>query len=174
MKLVCSLLLFGCLAAPCLAESIRFEEQSVMKYTRIYTDDYGNHNHQEYHAYQTELKDAAGRIIPVDVWHGPMTGFHENGRKQYEGIYRHGQRDGVFTFYDVNGKKAMEIHFKQGEFHGAMRQWNRQGVLVAEGFFEDGREHSGTFLQPLKDDYQLLTFAEGKEVQRTDLQVEYP
>ena len=46
---------------------------------------------------------------------GPYVEWDENGQKQAEGHFKHGNKDGLWTKWDENGKKKSEILYKNGE-----------------------------------------------------------
>lgn len=176
MKTCSLLLILFFLSLPCEARSTEFEGQSlrkfegksVWKYTREYKSDYGGFLvREEYHAYRQDLKDSEGRVVPAEVWHGPMTLFHTNtDKKRLQGNYRHGQRDGVFTFYSEEGQKALEWTYRSGESHGPVKYWNNQGKLISEGEYRDDKKFNGTFLMFDAKSHIRETYQDGKQIRQ--------
>jgi len=52
--------------------------------------------------------------------------YYENGQKKWEGTYKDGKEDGLWTYWDENGQKKSEITYKDGM------------VYVAGGTFQMG------------------------------------
>ena len=96
------------LACPLFAQSSNFEGKRVRHFTKEWTDDYYNYNKEVYQAYNKSIKDTDGTEFLVEVWHGPMVCYRKDGTKRYEGVYRHGKREGLFSFWAVNGTKTGE------------------------------------------------------------------
>ena len=76
---------------------------------------------------------------------GPYTLWHENGRKQTEGIFKDGEPDGLYTGWFFNGQKKEEATFKDGEVDGPYMKWHDNGQKMAEGTYKDGESVSGKY-----------------------------
>ena len=46
---------------------------------------------------------------------GKVFRLYESGEKEFEGSYKDGKEDGLWTEWDENGKKAGEIQYKDGK-----------------------------------------------------------
>lgn len=147
------------------------EGQTVRKYTKEWRDDYFNFNRVVYHAYTRTFKDEFGLEVSADIWHGRATGYHENGKKAWEGFYQAGRREGEFSMWAENGMRTGVAHWERGSLHGLYTQWASDGrkvreetyrrgkldgetrwwtpggKLAAEGTYRDGRPWDGTFVE---------------------------
>jgi hypothetical protein len=115
------------------------EGQTVRKYTKIWTDDYGNYHKDVYLAYTKTLKDEKGNDIATEIWHGKATGFHENGNTSWEGEYRDGQREGDYTSWSDNGTKTGRATYNHGLLQGKYTQWNHDGRKMREETYANGK-----------------------------------
>ncbi len=177
--------------------NLTIEGKRVLRYTREFTDDYYNDHKEVYYAYPKALENDDGTKLYVDVWHGPMVGYHKNGRKSIEGVYRHGRREGVFAVWAANGTKTGESHWVKGQMHGKYTQWSErgrkireelykkgkldgdsrywdaEGRLVCQGTYRSGQPWSGTFLELTtvvgRGGYAISTCREGKKVHEEKL-----
>jgi hypothetical protein len=113
--------------------------QRVRKYTKEWTDDYGNYNKDVYLAYTKTLKDEKGAEVVAEIWHGKATGFHENGSKSWEGVYRHGKREGEFTTWSKDSTRTGFMAFEQGKMHGKYTQRAEDGRKMREETYEKGK-----------------------------------
>lgn len=95
---------------------------------------------------------------------GIIREYYETGELQYEWLYRHGQRNGLFKGYfengvlkgeyryknDVlegeskeyypNGVLHISVMFKNGLRHGPIKSYTEKGQLLADGFFNKGQK----------------------------------
>lgn len=74
------------------------------------------------------LKTPDGALVN----HGAYTRWHDNGRKEYEGVYVDGELEGVETTWHKNGQKWIEEHYVHGQRHGASYTWDDSGVKRGE------------------------------------------
>jgi antitoxin component YwqK of YwqJK toxin-antitoxin module len=58
-----------------------------------------------------------------------VTGWYENGQKEFEGTYKNGELDGFVTGWWSNGQKWYERTFKDGELI-SVKKWNEDGNLI--------------------------------------------
>lgn len=65
-----------------------------------------------------------------NLWHGPMTEYHENGNLRVECPFTDGKAFGTRTYYHSNGKKSAEGEVSEG---GINEYWN----AVAEGLYTE-------------------------------------
>jgi hypothetical protein len=113
--------------------------QTVRKYTKVWTDDYGNYHKDVYLAYTKTLKDEKGDEVTAEVWHGKATGFHKNGSKSWEGEYRNGKREGEYSSWSENGTRTGLATFRHGLLHGKYSEWNRDGRKMREETYVMGK-----------------------------------
>ncbi|HEY7312383.1 MAG TPA: hypothetical protein VH643_23670 [Gemmataceae bacterium] len=125
--------------APKSADGREAEGQRVRKYTKVWTDDYHNHNKEVYLAYTKTLKDEKGVEYAVEIRHGKATGFHKNGNKFWEVEYRHGKAEGEFTNWAENGTRTALMTCRNGLGEGKYLQWNRDGRKMREEIYEKGK-----------------------------------
>jgi hypothetical protein len=111
----------------------------VTKYTKLWTDDYGNYHKDVYLAYIKTLKDEHGDEIATEIWHGNATGFHENGKKSWEADYRDGKREGEFSSWSDNGTRTGLTTFQHGLIHGKYSEWHRDGRKMRKESYEKGK-----------------------------------
>ena len=70
--------------------------------------------------------------------------YYDNGKKEAEGMYTDGFKDGLWTTWHRNGKKDYEGYWKRGVEHGRWTFWNRNGKKIYEVKYQDGKEVSRT------------------------------
>ncbi len=63
---------------------------------------------------------------------GPTLRRHKNGRKQYEGKYNNGQKDGNFKYYDEDENLIEEGTYKNGLIDGCLKTYYPNGQLKKE------------------------------------------
>jgi ankyrin repeat protein len=119
-------------------------DQSSRKYSKAWTDDYGNNHKEIYRAYTKLIKDGQGKEKFVEIWHGPATAFHKNGAKAWQGEFRHGQREGIFDFWSEEGVQTGRATYRQGMMHGMYTQWDRQGRKMREESYTVDQLHGET------------------------------
>jgi antitoxin component YwqK of YwqJK toxin-antitoxin module len=96
---------------------------------------------------ETRYPDGALRVrrsVKLDedgtaVTHGSYVSWRPDGKKEAEGTYRDGKREGRFTFWHSNGAKAREGDFKDGRQEGVWTAWNEDGTKAEEGEYSGGR-----------------------------------
>jgi antitoxin component YwqK of YwqJK toxin-antitoxin module len=84
------------------------------------------------------------------VNHGKYTRWHDNGNREYEATYIHGELHGIATAWHKNGEKWTEEHYDHGVRNGLRRNWDEQGRLRGEENYLDGKPH-GTWTIWKKD-----------------------
>ncbi len=79
----------------------------------------------------------------------PYTGksfeLYDNGQKQWEGNWKDGKEEGLFTWWYRNEKKLMGRHYKNGKKDGLELFWHENGQKKSEGKFKDGKKISVKF-----------------------------
>ena len=62
--------------------------------------------------------------------------MNNNGLKVFEGYYKIGRKDGLWTYYK-NGKKEIEQIYIDGDINGLWRKWYPNGKNEFEGIFKN-------------------------------------
>lgn len=78
----------------------------------------------------TRLPDGRVRLAPLID--GPFVVWYENGQKEFEGLYRDDQMEGVWRHWHENGEKEAEGSFQDGRKIGIWRWWLDDGTLDKE------------------------------------------
>jgi antitoxin component YwqK of YwqJK toxin-antitoxin module len=65
--------------------------------------------------------------------------YYDNGKKEREGTFKNGERDGKWTYWYDNGNVWSEGEFKNGESHSLRRVYHPNGKLYYEGNFDNGK-----------------------------------
>ncbi len=76
------------------------------------------------------VKDGNGKQI--DDW-------FENGQKKYEGTYKDGKANGLWTYWYKGGQKKEERTYKDGELDGLYTYWHKNGQKTDERNYKDGK-----------------------------------
>lgn len=71
--------------------------------------------------------------------HGPFRRWAPNGVVTEEGIYRGGEKDGVYTLRHESGVTSVEAHYKLGVLEGVRREWSEIATLTYEATFVAGK-----------------------------------
>ncbi len=83
------------------------------------------------------LKTPGGALVN----HGAYTRWHDNGRKEYEGVYVDGELEGVETTWHKNGQKWIEAHYVGGKKHGPRYIWHETSTKIKEEHYVNGKPH---------------------------------
>lgn len=71
--------------------------------------------------------------------HGPNIGFHENGKKSYEGMYNGGVQVGFVTQYNDQGIQTLNAWFDNaGKLGGKYESWHDNGQLEIRQYYVNG------------------------------------
>ena len=89
--------------------------------------------------YDKTLKDDTGQEVVAEIWHGRAIGFHENGQKAWEVMYREGQREGEFVTWVESGARTSVAQCENGLLHGKYLQWASDGRKVREETYRRGK-----------------------------------
>ena len=89
----------------------------------------------------SEFYDLTDNNIPDGKW----TGWHSNGQKKYEHIYKNGEYEGKCTNWYDNGQKAAEELYKNGEYEGKCINWYNNGNKEYERLYKNG-EREGKWI----------------------------
>ena len=73
----------------------------------------------------------------------PLTGravtLFENGEKEWEGNYKDGKPDGIYTRWYENGQKKEERTYKDGKYHGLWIEYKKDGTESSRETYKDGK-----------------------------------
>ncbi len=72
------------------------------------------------------------------VKHGPHATWHPNGQPATAGLYRDGQREGVWLRYSAKGDLETSAGFRNDLQHGPMREYDPLGRVRHETHWIDG------------------------------------
>jgi antitoxin component YwqK of YwqJK toxin-antitoxin module len=73
---------------------------------------------------------------------GLWTWWYEDGQKRKEETYKDGKRDGLLTGWYENGQKWYEEIYKYGELDGKSTFWYKNGQKGYEKTYKDGKKIS--------------------------------
>jgi len=79
-----------------------------------------------------QMKGKYSSLDP-DVQEGYFIWYYENGQKYAEGNFKHGQRDGLWTFWFPDGLKKEEIGFVRNNF---MLKWRSKRIKMTRRYHE--------------------------------------
>ena len=71
--------------------------------------------------------------------------FFESGKKEMEGHYKNGKKQGTWTFWIENGKRQSENNFNNDLRDGKATVWRENGYKYYEGTYSMGKLH-GTWI----------------------------
>lgn len=71
--------------------------------------------------------------------------YYQNGKKELEGLFAGGKKDGAWTSWFENGKKQSEGFFKNDMRNGKAVVWRENGYKYYEGTYSLGKLH-GTWI----------------------------
>ena len=83
--------------------------------------------------YRVEM-DGEGRKHGREVW------WYANGKKKFEGVYKKGVRDGIYTAWYEDGSKWYEGYEKLGIPESTLTYWHPNGQLKSVTLFKDGAQ----------------------------------
>ena len=130
------LLIFGCSKEPINYEETLNERDGVF-YTKDTNKPYSGPvfslNERGLNKRESILED--GKMISYKEFE-----WYENGQKQYEGIYKDGKEDGLWTEWYKNGQKKSEKTYKDGLEDGLETWWYENGQKSSEWTYKDGEK----------------------------------
>ena len=74
-----------------------------------------------------------------ELYSGKVFKNRMGDKNEYEGSYKDGKKDGLWTDYYENGKKRSVETYKDGEKDGLYTYWH-EDVLMYKGTYKDGKE----------------------------------
>ena len=77
-------------------------------------------------------------FIPVEE--NECVEYWPNGKKRFEGIFKDGEKDGLWTKWHDNGQKEVEGTYKDGEKDGLWTKWHDYGSKMYEETYKDGHK----------------------------------
>ena len=86
------------------------------------------------HNYEITLIERDGVLYNRDTnkpHSGHSVSYHQNGQKSYEGTYKDGELDGLFTWYYENGQKKVEGTRKDGKLI-VVTWWDEDGNVIKQ------------------------------------------
>jgi len=93
-----------------------------------------------------EAKPAPMVVTGLDVQHGPVRSWYENGQTKMVGNLVQGTRVGAFAWWHRNGIKQLTGQYdKSGNKTGRWRWWHDNGIKSIDGSYTDG-EADGPWL----------------------------
>ena len=95
--------------------------------------------------------------------------WHENGQKRWEGTYKNGEQDGVWTYWYENGQKSEEKTYKDGEeIDSTDWEYYSNGQKKKEQTWKDG-EMDGKWTKWYENGQKRYeeTYKDGKEIEWT-------
>lgn len=123
-------------------EKIYYPGSGKLFQSTIFTNDKKNGWYKQF--YQDAVIKTDGNFVN-DTLVGKVTYYHPNGKKNLEGIYVKGLRDGEFYVYDEKGKLAETLHYKMGKLDekDELRHLNGEIKVVypEDVIYQGGYEH---------------------------------
>ena len=74
-----------------------------------------------------------------ELYSGKVFKNRMGGKKEFEGSYKDGKKDGLWTDYYENGQKRSVETYKDGRKDGLYTYWH-EDVLMYEGTYKNGKE----------------------------------
>jgi len=71
-----------------------------------------------------------------ELYSGKVFKNRMGGEKDFEGSYKDGKKDGLWTVWHENGQKWKEEHYKDGEVYGLRAWWYENGQKQYEGNYK--------------------------------------
>ena len=62
-----------------------------------------------------------------ELYSGKVFKNHMGGEKEFEGSYREGEKEGLYTKWYENGQKELEGNYKDGKKEGIETEWYESG-----------------------------------------------
>ena len=112
-----------------------------------------------------------------ELYSGKVFKNRMGGGKEFEGSYKDGKKDGLWTRWYENGQKKREFTFKDGKEDGLWTGWYENGQKMKEGtqknnrqdgkwtwWYENGqKKEEGNFKDGKKDGLYTEWFESGKK-----------
>ena len=75
-----------------------------------------------------------------ELYSGDVFKNYLGGKTEYEGSYKNGKQDGLFTYWHENGKKKWEGSVNDGKPDGLLISWYESGQKWTIGTYKDGKK----------------------------------
>ena len=75
-----------------------------------------------------------------ELYSGKVFKNHMGGEKEFEGSYREGEKEGLYTKWYENGQKELEGNYKDGKKEGIETEWYENGQKKSEGTYKNGKD----------------------------------
>ena len=73
-----------------------------------------------------------------ELYSGKVFKNRMGGKKEFEGSYKVGKKEGLWTYYYKNGTRE-ETTYKDGEYDGLRTRWYENGQKSSEHTYKDGK-----------------------------------
>ena len=96
-------------------------------------------------------------------------GYHEKGQKEFEGSYKDGKKEGLWTYWNENGQKKEEGNINDDRKDGLWTYWYENGKKKSEGILKD-RKLDGLWIKWYENGQKQYegTFKDGKEISKKE------
>jgi antitoxin component YwqK of YwqJK toxin-antitoxin module len=89
--------------------------------------------------YENGQKKSETYMLFSGIKVGHWSTWYENGRKESEGQYQDGEREGLWTvWYENRYQRDTEGEFRNGEKEGRWTNWYDNGKTKSEGQYQNG------------------------------------
>lgn len=108
------------------------EEQPSLETVRIfYNEDWEEIPEAPFWYYRIGTRDSLGR------WQGRLADFYANGDVQMKGVYKNGERDGIFIYYSNHKTYTSAGRYRDDRSVGKWEMFHNNGSLKSEVYFND-------------------------------------
>ena len=76
-----------------------------------------------------------------ELYSGKVFKNRMGGKKEFEGSYKDGKKDGLWTDYHENGQKKSEGNHKDGKLDGLWTNWYENGQKSSEITYKNGKQY---------------------------------
>ena len=76
-----------------------------------------------------------------ELYSGKVYKNRMGGKKEFEGSYKDGEKDGLWTDYHENGEKKSKGNHKDGKLDGLWTNWYANGQKSSEITYKNGKQY---------------------------------
>jgi len=76
-----------------------------------------------------------------ELYSGKVFKNRMGGKKEFEGSYKDGKKNGLWTDYHENGQKKSEGNHKDGKLDGLWTNWYENGQKSSEITYKNGKQY---------------------------------
>ena len=76
-----------------------------------------------------------------ELYSGKVFNNRMGGKKEFEGSYKDGKKNGLWTDYHENGQKKSEGNHKDGKLDGLWTNWYANGQKSSEITYKNGKQY---------------------------------